>query len=104
MGNWSKEQLDADVVDKLWQNLIETGRIVRRLFVTFFTLMLVISALTFDPDIFTDKRRASQKKVIAAERANSQEADSIRVRPDEPATAIEPWCPFSVCDYSEAAF
>jgi len=94
LANQSKKQLDADVVDKLWQNLNETGRIVRRLFVTFFTLMLVISALTFDPDIFTDKRRASQKELLATQQARSQEADSTRVRPNDPVTASEPSVPF----------
>ena len=49
MAKLSKEQLDLGLVDKLYQNVIETGRIVRRLFVTFFTLMLVLSALDFDP-------------------------------------------------------
>ena len=52
MAKLSKEQLDLGLVDKLYQNVIETGRIVRRLFVTFFTLMLVLSALAFDPGIF----------------------------------------------------
>ena len=52
MAKLSKEELDLGLVDKLYQNVIETGRIVRRLFVTFFTLMLVLSALAFDPGIF----------------------------------------------------
>ena len=52
MAKLSKEELDLGLVDKLYQNVIETGRIVRRLFVTFFTLILMLSALAFDPGIF----------------------------------------------------
>ncbi len=33
MAQLSKEELDLGLVDKLYQNVIETGRIVRRLFV-----------------------------------------------------------------------
>ncbi len=55
MAKLSKEQLDLGLVDKLYQNLIETGRILRRLFFTFFTLILVLSALTFEPKIFPDE-------------------------------------------------
>ncbi|MCH8875053.1 DUF1566 domain-containing protein, partial [candidate division KSB1 bacterium] len=60
MAKLSKEQLDLGLVDKLYQNVIETGRIVRRLFVTFFTLMLVLSALAFDPEIFSADTPLSQ--------------------------------------------
>jgi len=60
MAKLSKEQLDLGLVDKLYQNVIETGRIVRRLFVTFFTLMLVLSALAFDPEIFSADTPRSQ--------------------------------------------
>jgi len=60
MAKLSKEQLDLGLVDKLYQNVIETGRIVRRLFVTFFTLILVLSALAFDPEIFSADTPRSQ--------------------------------------------
>ena len=60
MAKLSKEELDLGLVDKLYQNVIETGRIVRRLFVTFFTLMLVLSALAFDPEIFSADTPRSQ--------------------------------------------
>jgi len=84
MAKLSKEELDLGLVDKLYQNVIETGRIVRRLFVTFFTLMLVLSALAFDPEIFLPDTIPPQ----AAARSDSLKIDLAPEETKEAAAKI----------------
>lgn len=56
MAKLSKEEIDLDLLDKQHQSLVDTRKTVRRLFITFFSLMLLILALAFEPEIFQSKR------------------------------------------------
>ena len=114
MTNLSKEQLNFDLVDKLYQNLIETGKIVRRLLVTFFTVMLLLSALAFEPGIFsinTPSPQPPENKKTSSEDLNSQDAqpsqealeklnDRTQTQPTIPVPFLGPIAAGAILKYS----
>jgi len=87
-----KEELDFDLVDKLYQNLILTSKIVGRLFIIFFTLMLLLSALVFEPELFSTNPQPTQLNLenrLPAKELSSQDTlkvdsrlDKLRARPE----------------------
>ena len=48
----SKTELDLSILDKLFTNLGEAGKSARRLLVSFLALLVLVSALYFEPGIF----------------------------------------------------
>ncbi len=52
MASVTKQELDLSLLEKLYQNLVGVGKIVRRLLLLFFTLMILLSVLTFEPEMF----------------------------------------------------
>ena len=80
-----KEELDFDLVDKLYQNLIQTSKIVGRLFIAFFTLMLLLSALVFEPELFPTNTPPGQSRIerLPAQEINLQDTSKVESSPDK---------------------
>ncbi len=47
-----KSELVLSIADKQYNNLMETGKSIKHFFVYFFALLLIVSAITFEPEIF----------------------------------------------------
>ena len=90
-----KEDLDFDLVDKLYQNLIQTSKIVGRLFIAFFTLMLLLSALVFEPELFPTNTPPGQSRIerLPAQEINLQNTSKVESSPDKLGSKPEPVIP-----------
>ncbi len=90
-----KEDLDFDLVDKLYQNLIQTSKIVGRLFIAFFTLMLLLSALVFEPELFPTNTPPGQSRIerLPAQEINLQNTSKVESSPDKSGIKPEPVIP-----------
>jgi hypothetical protein len=78
MAKLKKEDLDIDLLDKLYQNLTDTGKIVRRLFIVFFTLMILISALAFEPEIFHSKKASTPSAMEPQKSITKDSKDNLK--------------------------